>query len=60
MSYCRKRVFICRKQHGAIDVLLPRRSLCKDSFPGCLDTYSAGHIDRGSHFLETAIKEMSE
>ena len=53
-------VFICRKRNGEIEMLLQRRALCKDSFPGCLDISSAGHIERGSDFLETALKEMSE
>ncbi len=53
-------VFVCRKKNGEIEVLLQRRALCKDSFPGCLDISSAGHIERGSDFLDTAMKEMSE
>ncbi len=53
-------VFICRKRGGVIEVLLQRRAQCKDSFPGCLDISCAGHIERGSDFLETALKELSE
>ncbi len=53
-------IFICKKENGKIKVLLQRRSLGKDSFPGCLDTSSAGHIDYGSDFMETALREMQE
>ena len=53
-------IFICRKRNGVIEVLLQRRALCKDSYPGCLDISSAGHIEHGSDFLQTAMKEMEE
>lgn len=53
-------IFICRKENGAIEMLLQRRSPNKDSYPGCLDISSAGHVERGSDFEETALKEMSE
>jgi len=53
-------VLICRKQKGMIEVLLQRRAPGKDSYPGCLDTSSAGHIERGSDFLQTALREMEE
>lgn len=48
-------VFICRRDADGLKVLLQRRSADKDSYPGCLDTSSAGHIARGSDFLETAL-----
>ncbi len=41
-------------------MLLQRRSLAKDSFPGCLDISSAGHIEHGYNFIETAKKELGE
>jgi len=53
-------VFICRKQNDVIEILLQRRASSKDSFPNCLDISSAGHIERGSDFLQTAVKELSE
>ena len=42
------------------EVLLQRRSCNKDSYPGCLDTSSAGHIPAGSEPAESAIRELHE
>lgn len=53
-------IFICRRKSGVLQFLLQRRSPGKDSFPGCLDTSSAGHVEHGSDFLETAVKELGE
>lgn len=49
-----------RKERKSIDVLLQKRSSCKDSFPGCYDISSAGHIPAGQDFLESAIRELFE
>ena len=40
-------VWIVREVQGRYQVLLQRRSMNKDSFPGQLDTSSAGHIPAG-------------
>lgn len=54
-------VWIVRSRpDGGFDVLLQKRSKTKDSFPGCYDISSAGHIPAGSDFLETAIRELEE
>ncbi|MCM1495398.1 MAG: NUDIX domain-containing protein [Bacteroides sp.] len=42
------------------DILLQKRSRNKDSFPGCYDISSAGHIPAGSDFLESALRELEE
>lgn len=42
------------------EILLQKRSLCKDSNPGCYDISSAGHVEAGSGILETAVRELSE
>ncbi len=42
------------------DVLLQKRSECKDSNPGCYDISSAGHIEAGHDYMESAIREMKE
>lgn len=34
--------------------------LRKDSFPGCYDTSSAGHIQAGDEPLPSAVRELSE
>lgn len=49
-----------RRQAGGFDFLLQKRSREKESFPGCFDTSSAGHVPAGSGFLESAVRELSE
>jgi len=41
-------------------VLLQKRADAKDSFPGCFDTSSAGHIKAGDEPLPSAIRELQE
>ena len=40
-------VWILRKKENKIQILLQKRSEQKDSFPGCYDISSAGHILAG-------------
>ena len=48
-------------EHGRdYDVLLQKRSACKDSNPRCYDISSAGHVEAGAELLESAIREMGE
>lgn len=42
------------------DILLQKRSLDKDSHPGCYDISSAGHVVAGDHPLDSAIRELEE
>jgi isopentenyldiphosphate isomerase len=53
-------IWIARKVLGRWQVLLQKRSLTKDSFPGRYDTSSAGHIQAGDEPLESAIRELKE
>ncbi len=54
-------IFIYRlSESGNIEFLLQKRSPNKDSYPGCLDISSAGHIEYGMDFLDTALKELHE
>ena len=53
-------VWIVRHREGVWQVLLQKRSLEKDSFPGLYDTSSAGHIPAGSEPLESALRELRE
>ena len=53
-------IWIVRRVLGRIQILLQKRSLNKDSFPGKYDTSSAGHIEAGHEPLESAIRELSE
>ncbi len=48
------------RQDGRFEVLLQRRSDDKDSYPGCLDTSSAGHVDVGETFRSAAERELAE
>lgn len=41
-------------------VLLQKRALNKDSFPGCYDVASSGHIDAGEDAMTAAIREVQE
>ena len=41
-------------------MLLQKRAMNKDSFPGRFDTSSAGHIQAGDEPLESAIRELRE
>lgn len=53
-------VWIARQTAGDWELLLQKRSRNKDSFPGCYDISSAGHIPAGSDYLESALRELSE
>ena len=53
-------IYIYRKCGESVQLLLQRRSHNKDSFPDCLDISSAGHMEVGMSFGETAAKELEE
>ncbi len=53
-------VWLLRRCPDGVEVLLQKRSAGKDSFPGCYDISSAGHIPAGCGFLESAMRELSE
>ena len=53
-------VWLLRRHEGRLQVLLQLRSLTKDSFPGCYDISSAGHIPAGVGFVESALRELEE
>lgn len=53
-------VWLLRKYNGKTQVLLQKRSKDKDSYPGCYDISSAGHIPAGEEFLESALRELKE
>lgn len=48
------------REEGGYDLLLQKRALCKDSYPGCYDISSAGHVRAGDAFLPTALRELEE
>lgn len=45
---------------GSFDVLLQKRAAHKDSYPGCYDVSSAGHIPAGYDYMESALRELQE
>lgn len=53
-------VWIARMRDGRPQIMLQKRSMNKDSYPGCYDISSAGHIPAGYDYLESAIRELSE
>ena len=53
-------VWLIREKEGKLEILLQKRSLNKDSFPGCYDISSAGHIPAGFDYKESAIRELEE
>ncbi len=53
-------VWVYRRKEQGFDVLLQKRSMQKDSFPGRYDTSSAGHIQAGEEPLPSAVRELFE
>ena len=53
-------IWIVRKVNGRYQVLMQKRAMNKDSFPGRYDTSSAGHIQAGDEPEESAIRELHE
>ena len=53
--------WIVRPNEGSgYDVLLQKRSETKDSNPGCYDISSAGHVESGYDYPESAVRELEE
>ena len=53
-------LWIARHHDGHEELLLQKRCMQKDSYPGCYDISSAGHIPAGSGFVESALRELME
>ena len=53
-------VWIVREKEERTQILLQKRSMEKESFPGLYDTSSAGHIPSGSEPLPSALRELNE
>ena len=45
---------------GAGRLFLQRRSMSKDSFPGCWDASCTGHLDAGEDYTTAARRELGE
>ncbi len=53
-------VWIVRMRDGKLQILLQKRSDDKDSYPGCYDISSAGHIPAGVDFIPSSVRELEE
>lgn len=53
-------IWVVRKTESSYEFLLQKRALNKESFPGCYDTSSAGHIHAGDEPLISALRELEE
>ena len=53
-------VWLVRRKPGGVQILLQKRCEGKDSFPGCYDISSAGHIPAGCGYVESALRELEE
>lgn len=53
-------VWLARRRGDQIEILVQKRCDEKDSFPGCYDISSAGHIPAGVDFKPSAIRELKE
>ena len=53
-------VWLVRRKDDNIQILLQKRSKCKESYPGCYDISSAGHIPAGVDYKASAIRELKE
>lgn len=53
-------IWIVRKREGKVQILLQKRAKYKDSFPGCYDISSAGHIPAGVDFAASGLRELEE
>lgn len=54
-------IWIARvNDRSGYDLLLQKRSEEKDSNPGCYDISSAGHVEAGHEYLESALRELKE
>ena len=41
-------------------ILLHKRSMTKDMYPGAWTTSCSGHVDAGENYLESAVRELEE
>lgn len=54
-------MWVVRKRpDGSFDLLVQKRAKDKDSYPGCLDISSAGHMHAGDGMEESVVREFSE
>ena len=52
-------IWIVRRKNEHFQVLMQKRAMSKDSFPGKYDTSSAGHIQAGDEPLASGLRELA-
>lgn len=53
-------IWIARKQPSGMEYLMQKRADNKDSFPGCWDAATTGHVDAGEDAITAALRELHE
>lgn len=53
-------LWLVRPSDKGWDILMQKRSMEKETFPGLYDTSSAGHVPAGTEPLPSALRELSE
>ncbi len=53
-------LWLFRRRASGVQLLLQKRSDNKDSYPGCWDISSAGHIPAGQDWIPSALRELHE
>lgn len=53
-------LWLLRRHHDEVQILLQKRSNSKDSHPGCYDISSAGHIPAGMDYIPSCLRELKE
>ena len=53
-------VWVVRPSGSGFEILLQKRGMQKESFPGFYDTSSAGHIPAGEEPVPSALRELHE
>ena len=53
-------LWLLRERDDKVQILLQKRAECKESYPGCYDISSAGHIPAGVDYVSSALRELFE
>jgi len=53
-------LWLVRIKDGRVQLLMQKRAENKESYPGCYDISSAGHIPAGDSFTVSAVRELGE
>ena len=53
-------LWLVRIKDGRLQLLLQKRAASKESYPGCWDISSAGHIPAGTFYEVSAVRELGE